>query len=86
MFELDDLQELREWKVDEGAMPLLLHLYIRRCLGMEMVPQGLSAISNLQDLIIEGIPELGRRVMSDNGGREGEDFHKVRHVSKITIN
>ncbi|XP_047947429.1 disease susceptibility protein LOV1-like [Salvia hispanica] len=85
VFELNDLQELREWKVDEGAMPLLLHLYIRRCLGMEMVPQGLIAMSNLQDLIIEGMPELGRRVMSDNGGREGEDFHKVRHVSKITI-
>ncbi|KAG6387482.1 hypothetical protein SASPL_152672 [Salvia splendens] len=84
-FELDELQNLKELIVDQHAMPLLSRLHIRRCVEMEMVPEGLSAISSLQDLIIEGTPELESRVKAINGdGEEGEDFHKVRHV-KITF-
>ncbi|KAG6405064.1 hypothetical protein SASPL_132646 [Salvia splendens] len=42
--------------------------------------EGLSSISTLQTLVIEGMPELSERVSPS-----GQDFHKVRHVPSILI-
>ncbi|KAL4376891.1 hypothetical protein GQ457_02G039560 [Hibiscus cannabinus] len=38
---LDSLQNLEEWKVDDGAMPCLRRLEIERCRELKMVPDGL---------------------------------------------
>ncbi|KAK9041486.1 hypothetical protein V6N11_016586 [Hibiscus sabdariffa] len=39
--ELKQLPNLKEWNVDEGAMPCLRQLEIDECLGLKMVPDGL---------------------------------------------
>ncbi|XP_047949542.1 putative disease resistance protein At1g50180 [Salvia hispanica] len=77
---LRGLPKLREWRVEAGAMPLLSLLRIAECSSLEMVPEGLSSISTLQTLIIEGMPELSERVSPS-----GQDFHKVCHVPSILI-
>ncbi|XP_057767405.1 probable disease resistance protein At1g58602 [Salvia miltiorrhiza] len=75
---LCQLPKLREWRVEAGAMPLLSQLQIWNCDSLKTVPDGLSGISTLQELKING--ELGKRVSAS-----GEDFHKVSHVSSIII-
>ncbi|XP_042008174.1 probable disease resistance protein RF45 [Salvia splendens] len=77
---LKGLPELREWRVETGAMPLLSQLKIKECSCLEMIPEGLSGISTLRTLVIKQMPELGLRVSPS-----GQDFHKVRHVSSIII-
>ncbi|XP_057781305.1 probable disease resistance protein At1g58602 isoform X2 [Salvia miltiorrhiza] len=77
---LFQLPKLREWRVEEGAMPLLYHLEIDECLSLKMLPEGLSGISTLRELEIIDMPEFGKRVSAS-----GEDFHKVSHVPSIII-
>ncbi|XP_057802442.1 probable disease resistance protein At1g58602 isoform X1 [Salvia miltiorrhiza] len=77
---LSELPNLREWRVEAGAMPLLSQLEIYYCSSLEMIPEGLSGISTLQKLTIIKMPELGKRVSP-----LGEDFHKVSYVPSIII-
>ncbi|PIN11563.1 hypothetical protein CDL12_15846 [Handroanthus impetiginosus] len=80
------LPNLREWIIEKGAMPVVSEIEISYCSCLEMVPDGLRFTRTLQTLKICGMSELGRRVLaSSDGGREGEDFDKVRHVPFITI-
>ncbi|OMO65742.1 putative Disease resistance protein RPP13 [Corchorus capsularis] len=48
------LEELEEWKVEEGAMLPLRHLEISYCQNLEMLPEGLRFIATLQELKIKG--------------------------------
>ncbi|XP_057809670.1 probable disease resistance protein At1g58602 isoform X2 [Salvia miltiorrhiza] len=77
---LDRLPRLREWRVEQGAMPLLFGIHIQCCPHLEMVPDGLSCISTLEIVIISEMPELGKRVSAS-----GDDFYKIRHVPSIVI-
>ncbi|XP_047949530.1 disease resistance protein RPP8-like [Salvia hispanica] len=77
---LRELPALREWRVEAGAMPRLFKLTIGECSCLEMVPEGLSAISTLQTLVIQRMPELSKRISPS-----GQDFHKVCHVPSIII-
>ncbi|KAH6815905.1 hypothetical protein C2S51_020725 [Perilla frutescens var. frutescens] len=78
---LKGLPNLKEWRVEEGAMPILGEIEINHCPRLEMVPGGLRCILNLQKLMIIGMPELGKRVSYG-----GEDFDKVCHVPSVIIN
>ncbi|KAK6161758.1 hypothetical protein DH2020_005139 [Rehmannia glutinosa] len=80
---VEGLPNLKEWKIEKGAMPVIRTIEIDCCLHLEMLPDGLRFIDTLTKLVILRMPELGKRVSNDNGG--GEDFDKVRHVSSITI-
>ncbi|XP_057802225.1 probable disease resistance protein At1g58602 [Salvia miltiorrhiza] len=77
---LNMLPNLKEWRVETGAMPLLSQLHIEACSSLKMLPDGLSGISTLRKLEIYGMAELGKRVSAS-----GEDFHKVSHVPSIMI-
>ncbi|KAI3469969.1 hypothetical protein Pfo_026632, partial [Paulownia fortunei] len=81
---LDHLPNLREWRVEQGAMPVLSEIEINNCSRLEMVPDGLRFIVTLQKLQISGMPELGKLVSTSSSGG-GEDFDKVRHVPSIII-
>ncbi|CAL2240774.1 unnamed protein product [Prunus armeniaca] len=75
------LSELKEWKVEKGAMPSLCRLQIGHCLGLEAIPDGLQHITTLKKLIIEMThPEFCRRL-----GEGGEDFYKIQHVQFVII-
>ncbi|XP_057781310.1 probable disease resistance protein RF45 [Salvia miltiorrhiza] len=80
LLELSKLPNLREWRVEAGAMPLLYELEINDCSSLKMLPDGLSGISTLRKLKITGMAEMGKRVSAT-----GEDFHKVSHVPSIII-
>ncbi|XP_047952977.1 putative disease resistance protein At1g50180 [Salvia hispanica] len=74
------LPNLREWKVEKGAMPLVSKMGIHNCPCLEMVPDGFIFLDALKDLHICGMPEVGERVTEG-----GEDFHKVQHVLSIVV-
>ncbi|XP_047950140.1 probable disease resistance protein At1g58602 [Salvia hispanica] len=76
--ELIGLPKWREWRVEAGAMPLLFQLTIVDCSCLEILPEGLTALSTLQTLVINKMPELSKRVSP-----AGQDFHKVRHVPQF---
>ena len=73
--------ELKEWRVEEGAMPSLRHLKIENCQSLKSVPDGLRFFTNLQEL------EIKRMLKSFNKRlREGGlDFEKVKHVPSVVI-
>ncbi|XVF78599.1 hypothetical protein PTKIN_Ptkin14bG0147400 [Pterospermum kingtungense] len=78
---LQGLRYLEELQVDEGAMPALRRLVIVCCIDMKMLPDGLSLITTLQDLAIEGMPTAFRDKLVEGG----EDFNKFQHVPSITF-
>ncbi|KAL0414091.1 UNVERIFIED_CONTAM: putative disease resistance RPP8-like protein 2 [Sesamum radiatum] len=79
------LGNLTEWRVEKGAMRSLSNLYIDGCDKLEMIPEGLKFISTLKILRIGSMPEEFKnraRVVDD---REGEDYHKIKHIPSIQI-
>ncbi|BFG21425.1 hypothetical protein CerSpe_077000 [Prunus speciosa] len=76
---LSYLNELKEWKVEKGAMPSLCRLLITDCLSLEAVPDGLQHITTLKELTIKSMPsEFCSRL-------RGEDFYKIQHVQSVII-
>ncbi|OMO92380.1 Disease resistance protein [Corchorus olitorius] len=75
------LDDLEEWKVEEGAMLALRHLEISRCEKLEMLPEGLRFIATLQELKITKMPKTFQEKLVQGG----EDFHKVQHIPSIII-
>ncbi|PRQ56793.1 putative P-loop containing nucleoside triphosphate hydrolase, leucine-rich repeat domain, L [Rosa chinensis] len=74
------LSELKEWKVEKGAMPSLSKLHIEYCWGLKVLPEGLQYISSLKELTIKRMyHEFCSRL-----GEEGEDFYKIKHVPSVT--
>ncbi|KAB2095770.1 hypothetical protein ES319_A01G062600v1 [Gossypium barbadense] len=73
------LWNLEEWEVEEGAVPALRYLEIRRCEKLKMLPDGLRFITTLQELKIEYMPKEFKDKMVQ--GRE--DFYKVQHIPSI---
>ncbi|KAJ3679887.1 hypothetical protein LUZ60_016165 [Juncus effusus] len=75
---LDVLHELEEWKIEEGAMPMLNHLTIDECRRLKMLPD-LRHVPTLSVLKLYAMPdEFKRRV-------KNEDQHKIEHIPSITI-
>ena len=77
---IEELSNLREWKVEKGAMPLVSEIGIHDCPLLGMVPDWFRFLNALTDLQISGMPELGERV-----SEWCEDFHKVQHVPSIVV-
>ncbi|KAF8394052.1 hypothetical protein HHK36_020254 [Tetracentron sinense] len=82
---LSVLEELEEWRVEEGAMPSLRHLNIRYCQKLRMVPEGLRFVSTLLELKITGMPEKFKDRLQVLDGRGGQDLYKVQHIPSITF-
>ena len=66
---LSCLNNLEEWRVEEGAMPSLCHLEISCCMNLKTIPDGLRFITTLQELKI------------DNEDR----LHEVKHVPSLVF-
>ncbi|KAM7488904.1 hypothetical protein LguiB_026388 [Lonicera macranthoides] len=73
------LTKLENWRVDEGALPLLSSLFILDCREMKRLPEGLQYLTKLQRLGIWGMLKVfGDRV-------RGEDSYIIRHVHSVKI-
>ncbi|PQM42207.1 putative disease resistance protein [Prunus yedoensis var. nudiflora] len=78
---LDLVEELKEWKVEKGAMPSLYRLHIEHCFVLEAIPDGLQHITTLKELTIKSMRcEFCSRLREG-----GEDFYKIQHVQSVII-
>ncbi|CAL5393989.1 unnamed protein product [Camellia sinensis] len=82
---LFNLEHLKEWELEKGALPNLSALEIRYCKGLEMVPEGLRFIATLQQFTTNGMSKSFNNKLRRVNGEEGEDFYKVQHVSSVDI-
>ncbi|XP_060967015.1 putative disease resistance protein At1g50180 [Cannabis sativa] len=74
--ELSTLHNLKEWKVEESALPSLAYLRIEKCRGLRRVPNGVRNIVTLNEIKIHNMPKKFKERMEQGG----DDFHKVNHV------
>ncbi|XP_075659899.1 putative disease resistance protein At1g50180 [Castanea sativa] len=78
---LSYLSNLREWRVEEGAMPCLCRLKIEGCDRLKTIPDGLRFVTTLQELEIKNM----RKSFKDGLDEGGSDFDKVKHVSSLAF-
>lgn len=81
--EMRSLPYFEKWKVVEGAMCNLSDLIIRRCPRLEMIPDGLTSISNLKNLEIELAPEAFKDVTEEEYLRKFE-FVPSRFIRRLS--
>nr|XP_011470489.1 PREDICTED: probable disease resistance RPP8-like protein 2 [Fragaria vesca subsp. vesca] len=67
---LEGLPELKEWRLEKGAMPRLRRLCIDHCTELKAVPDGLQYIKTLKELTVTWMPSEFCSTL----GKEGEDF------------
>uniref|UniRef100_A0A1D1YVM1 Putative disease resistance RPP8-like protein 2 n=1 Tax=Anthurium amnicola TaxID=1678845 RepID=A0A1D1YVM1_9ARAE len=80
---LEYVQELEQWTVEDGAMPCLKSLRINSCKKLQMLPQGLQHLLDLQEFVLRNMPdEFNSRVRKE----EGEDWYKIQHIPSISVN
>ena len=82
----NDMKGWKKWEMKEeeerSVMPCLCHLRILNCQKLEGLPDHvLRTETPLQELIITIARILEKRYRKDNG----EDWHKVSHVSVVSI-
>ncbi|XP_047947259.1 probable disease resistance RPP8-like protein 2 [Salvia hispanica] len=66
---LSELQDLKKWEVEKGAMPKLTSLLIDECRNLEKVPDGLRFSSSLRRMDIMNMPrEFIERVNEEDYG------------------
>ncbi|KAL0313471.1 UNVERIFIED_CONTAM: putative disease resistance RPP8-like protein 2 [Sesamum radiatum] len=83
LLSFDCLYNLEEWRVEEGAMPNLFSLSIFECKNLEMIPDGLKSITTLNEILIGFMPEKFMNRVRVVKGKEGEDYHKIKHIPDI---
>ncbi|XP_058112984.1 putative disease resistance protein At1g50180 [Magnolia sinica] len=76
-----NLDELEEWRVEEGAMPNLRFLEILKCRRLKMVPDGLGHVTTLRELVIKKMPEEFKERVRE----EGVDWFKIRRIPSLII-
>ena len=74
------LTNLKEWRIEEGALTSLRHLKINGCFQLKTLPDGLRYLTTLKEVKIKMMPrEFQERI----GG--GKDFYKVQHVPSLVF-
>uniref|UniRef100_A0A1J3DJY9 Putative disease resistance protein n=2 Tax=Noccaea caerulescens TaxID=107243 RepID=A0A1J3DJY9_NOCCA len=75
------LDELEEWVVEEGSMPLLHTLDIRKLDKLKELPDGMRFITSLKELCLYYMGEQWKEKLSEGG----EDYYKVEHIPSVTF-
>ncbi|XP_048325504.2 disease resistance RPP8-like protein 3 [Ziziphus jujuba] len=84
--QLTTLFKLREWIVEEGAMPSLKKLTIDHIQKLEMIPEGLEFVTSLKELEIVSMSYSFCEKLQMKNGIEGQDYYKIRHIPSISFN
>ncbi|CAL5381520.1 unnamed protein product [Camellia sinensis] len=79
--DLWNIENLEDWRVEQGAMPCLFRLQIRGCKKLKEIPDGLRFITTLQELVVRYASEA----LKDRVREGGEGFYKVKHVPSIIL-
>ncbi|KAI9162446.1 hypothetical protein LWI28_027441 [Acer negundo] len=77
--ELEFLDALQEFTIEDGAMPRLRHMRISSCRELEELPIGIMSVNTLQELEIIRMPSAFVNSVREN------DSHKVKHIPSITF-
>ncbi|KAM0931426.1 hypothetical protein ACQ4PT_000444 [Festuca glaucescens] len=72
------LPELEEWTVRAGSMAALVTLTLFRCANVEMLPEALAGMKELEEVVLFKMPKMVGR--NEEGG---EDHHKIKHVRVV---
>ncbi|KAK6916653.1 NB-ARC [Dillenia turbinata] len=92
--EICGLNDLEDWRIEKGAMPLLTHLKIENCQELRMIPEGLKFITTLQELDIRGMPQKFKNRLrkvdetdfeAKSDPHQGVDHHKIHHIPLVII-
>lgn len=70
LLELNLLDELEVWIVENTAMPRLERLVISLCNRLEMLPEGLQHLPRLKELVVAGMPEPFNARLRDKNGKD----------------
>nr|XP_048326688.1 disease resistance RPP8-like protein 3 [Ziziphus jujuba var. spinosa] len=81
--QISKLDNLREWKVEKGAMPSLKTLRIDCLPNLEMIPEGLEFLTSLKELEIVGMRHSFCEKFQVKSGIVGQHYYKVRHIPFI---
>ncbi|KAJ7942451.1 Disease resistance protein [Quillaja saponaria] len=76
------LKALKEWDMQEGAMPYLRELEIRSCHLLE-VPSGLKHLSELHELKLGDMPEKFTTAIEQNKQQIWSKLHRLPDVTRI---
>ncbi|TKY51752.1 Disease resistance protein RPP8 [Spatholobus suberectus] len=63
------LEQLKEWNIEEEALPSLRQLEIRSCSSMKMLPHGLEHVNSLVELKLTNMSwriNIGKRIFPPN--------------------
>ncbi|KAJ3679625.1 hypothetical protein LUZ60_017636 [Juncus effusus] len=82
---IDGSCNLKGWKVEEGAMPLLAQLHIRVYDFMERLPEALSNMNHLKELHLTVYEEDSDWLATRMHKQKGEDWGKIKHVPYIGV-
>ncbi|KAM1697989.1 hypothetical protein ACFX2K_029513 [Malus domestica] len=74
------ISQLKEWRVEEGAMNCLRRLQVTFCSELKEVPDGLRYIEKLEELAIIMPPEFCSALR-----KGGKDFDKIKHVASVNL-
>ncbi|XP_027152061.1 probable disease resistance protein RF9 [Coffea eugenioides] len=83
--ELCELGNLKQWKLEEGAMPNLSTLQIRFCEKLEMISDGLRFLTTLNKVSLVDMPEEFNNRIRIKNDQQGEDYDKISHVPLVKI-
>ncbi|XP_043720817.1 probable disease resistance RPP8-like protein 2 [Telopea speciosissima] len=75
------LYNLEELEVENGALPCLVHLQIKDCERLRMLPERLRFITTLKKLEVIDMPDRFSRRLR----KYGEDCYKIQHIPSVTI-
>ncbi|KAL6193433.1 hypothetical protein ACLB2K_034517 [Fragaria x ananassa] len=79
-FSLICAHEIVNLQVEQGAMPSLCRLYIKRCWGLKTIPDGLRYVTTLKKLTVEMPFSFVSRLQVG-----GEDYYKIQHVPSVIL-
>ncbi|XP_048617603.1 uncharacterized protein LOC106400730 isoform X4 [Brassica napus] len=77
--ELVLLEQLEEWIIEEGSMPLLHSLDITDCNKLKEIPEGLRIIPSLKNLTCYSMGKEWEGRLSEGG----EEYYKVQHIPSV---
>ncbi|WCJ41322.1 Disease resistance protein (CC-NBS-LRR class) family [Euphorbia peplus] len=81
MLKLWELENLEAWDMEEGSLPHLKDLEIRRCMNFKILPEALQYVKTLRKVKLTKLPLLSPKIRDINGDYR----NRIGHVLDVCI-